>query len=499
MTIFNNIFPLGLGTNRLPVLGANDEEGLERSTELVVHALEAGVNFVDVTHTYSRGMAMEVLRRAFLRSTKRPGVTIKTRLDLDKTADDVLRRAEHCLKSMGLTRAKYFYVWSLFSIDEFNKIMTPGGLYEGARRLKDEGIVEHICCSTHAKPEDIIKILESGAFEAATISYNIISALRFEKVLQTAWEHNIGLAAMNPLGGGVIPRNADYFSFACNEEEKNTNQAALRFIQSRREVQIILSGVSSEAELNANLEAVRCRTSETDSDRVSRVSEKIRKLDSFCTGCRYCDGCPKGIPTSDIMQARNNLLFHADDTTYQAKTQETLENIHVLTRLECDFSVLFDTPENPCIRCGKCEKVCTQRLPIMDAVADTYRRAKSSRFSLSARRERLDALLNNNGYQRVAFYPGGVYTQSVIKVYRELFGNPSFIIDIFDSNPSVWGTIDGGISVHNPAEIPVIKPDCIVVTSYKYKEEIYNSIRHFEDDGIRIVKLHTDLDVPWLL
>ncbi|MBR1494050.1 MAG: aldo/keto reductase [Acidaminococcaceae bacterium] len=498
MTVFDGIYPLGLGTNRFPVRGADDEAGIEEAVELVVSALDAGVNFVDVTHTYSRGMAMEVLRRAFLRTEKRPGLTLKTRLDIDKTADSVLRRAEQCLKSMGVTKAKYFYVWSLFSLDEFHKIMAPGGLYEGARRLKDEGIVEHICCSTHARPEDMVKLIQSGAFEALTISYSLTNATRLDEVLKAAAEYRVGLAAMNPLGGGIIPRNADFFSFARNTEDRSSAEAALRFVLARPEIQLVLSGVSSRTELEENIRSVEERSSEPDADRVQRVVASIRKLDHFCTGCRYCGGCPVGIPVSDIMQCRNNLLFKADDTTYQAKTPETLENIHLLSKLECDFSVLFETPVNPCIHCGKCEKACTQRLNIVEAIADTYRRAGESGFSVAARKERLDQILNHKRYRKVGFYPGGIYTQTVLKAYRDFFGDPPFQLVLFDGNPAVWGTMDDGIPICAPSDILEELPDCIVITSYKFKEEIFDSISHFEDHGIHIVKLHGDQDIPWL-
>ena len=493
MTIFDGVFPLGLGTNRFPIQGAEDEAGIEASAQLVADALEAGVNFID-----SRGMAMEALRRAFCRTTKRPGVTLKTRLDIDRTSDDVLRRAEQCLKMMGIDKAAYFYVWSLFSIDEFRKIMEPGGLYDGARRLKDEGIVEHICCSTHAPPDDMLQLIRSGAFEALTISYSLVNALRLEKVLEEAAACHVGLAAMNPLGGGIIPKNESYFAFARGEDDRTTAEAAMRFVLARPEIQVVLSGVSSSAQLEQNLRSVQEPSREADAKRIERVSASIRSLRGFCTGCRYCAGCPAGIPVSEIMQSRNNLLFRADDTTYQAKSAETLEDIHFLSKLECDFSVLFDTPDNPCTRCGRCEAVCTQRLSIMGAVSDAYRRAERSHFSVSARKERLDKLLNGHGYRSVGIYPGGIYSQAVLKAYRSCFGEIPFQVTVFDSNPSVWNTVDGGFPVHSPSDIEKIRPDCILVTSYKYKEEIYAAISHYEEDGIHIEKLHEDRDVPWL-
>lgn len=498
MTIFDNVFPLGLGTGRLPIQNSNDEEGIERSVKLVLHALDAGVNFIDTAHTYARGMSLEVLRRTFQRTSKRPGVTIKVRLDLDKTFDGVMRRTEQCLKSMGLSKTKYLYIWSLFSLDEFYQTMAPGGLYEAAQRLKDEGMVEHICCSLHAPPNEAVKIIESNAFEAATISYSLLNALSMECVLQAANEHHVGLAAMNPLGGGIIPTNDQFFSFAQINQEESAVQAAMRFVQARSEIQVMLSGVTSQSELDFNLKTLQDSTYEERTKRISYVSKKIQQLENFCTGCNYCAGCPENIPISSIMQSRNTLLFNQKDNRYTNKTIETQENIQIMGKLERDYSILFESTQNPCIRCGRCEKVCTQHLNIMDAVLNTYQRAAHSSFSLNARKMRLDILLNRPKYKKVGFYPGGMCTQWMLRFYRQFFKQPDFDMVIFDSNPAVWGTMDGGIPVYSPKEILKIKPECIIVTSFNYRDEIYSAIKKYKSNGISIECLYNDNDVPWL-
>ena len=161
MTIFDHVFPLGLGTNRFPVKEPSDEEGLELSAQIVADAVKAGVNFIDVAHTYSRGTALEVLRRAFRQTGEFEGITIKTRLNLDKTADDVRRRAEGNLEAMGLSKATYFYCWSVMSYGEFESLFQKNGIYKGALQLRDEGIVDHLCFSVHAPADDVIKMLRS--------------------------------------------------------------------------------------------------------------------------------------------------------------------------------------------------------------------------------------------------------------------------------------------------------------------------------------------------
>jgi hypothetical protein len=52
--------------------------------------------------------------------------------------------------------------------------------------------------------------------------------------------------------------------------------------------------------------------------------------------------------------------------------------------------------------------------------------------------------------------------------------------------------------VHSPAEIDELRPDTIIICTYKYDANIYESLRHYNDDGITIVKLHRDSDIPWV-
>ena len=73
--------------------------------------------------------------------------------------------------------------------------------------MKEEGLIDHICCSLHAIPEDIQKIIKTKAFEGITISYSMLSAANMLPVLDAAYENDIGVAVMNPLGGGVIAQN----------------------------------------------------------------------------------------------------------------------------------------------------------------------------------------------------------------------------------------------------------------------------------------------------
>lgn len=497
MGVYEKHFPIGLGTSRFHISGPEDTKGIDQSIKIVMHALDCGVNYIDTSYTYSAGMAQTVLREA-LKSAENPvGVTVKVMHDMDKTADAARRRVELQLNAMGIERAKYFTCWFIPSISQFDSIMQKGGVYDGALKLKDEGIVDHICFSTHAQPNDIIKILKSGAFEGMTLSYNLTNAAIMQPVLNTAREYNVDVAVMNPLGGGVIAQNPDFFRFACNDENEGVIQASLRFVKAHPAVKIILSGVTSEHQVDENISTLTVRGNESAPERLNRVIKRVGSLECFCTGCDYCAGCPADIPISEIMRKRNTLLFNSKQT-YNRTEPGLIENINLFYSHISANEWFPKSPQNPCIDCKQCEAKCTQGLKIVDAISDTYKRAGETGFSLSARKERLLELLVDKGYKHVGLYPNGGFANSIIELYNRFFGSPPFEWIQFNSDPKMWGQSMGGLKIHAPEDISKIRPDIIVISTYKHDKAIYERIKQYEDIGIKIVKLHRENDVPWI-
>lgn len=499
MSVFSKHFPLGLGTGRFSISGPDDKEGIEKSVELVCKALDAGIDYVDVGYTYSAGMSPVVLKEAFHRTTKPFSVTAKVMYGKDSTAYDAQKRVELYLKAMDLNKAQYFTSWTIWNYEIFENIMKKGGIYEGALKMKEEGIVDHICASLHAPPEDIIKIIKTKAFEGITISYSMLNAPNMVKVLDAAYENDIGVAIMNPLGGGIIAQNKDYFSFACGDtDNNNTIHAALRFAKAHPAVNIVLGGVKNIEELEDSISVLSTQDEEGSDKRFKRVIEEVKGLSGFCTGCKYCEGCPKGIPTAAIMQARNNLLFEPAATYNRTEPDELLYNIQVFRTLLHDNDWLPETTENPCVKCGRCEKQCTQKLGIIEAVKDIYERAEKTYFSKEAHKERLKELLYKKGYKKVGLYPNGGFSELIIDLYKEFFGEPEFEWVLFNSDPKMWGFVVDGRIVHGPHETPDIMPDAIIVSTYRFDSEILESLHKYEEEyGIKLEKLHRPEEMPW--
>ncbi len=497
MTIYDHVFPLGLGTNRFPLSSLATEQEIEQSAEIVLQALNMGVNYIDTAMPYSNGHSSEVLRRALQRTSRPYRITTKLSSRL-KTADAAQKSVESHLAALGIDHASDLMIWSIFSYAEFQEIMRPGGIYEGALQLKAQGIVDHLTFSVHASPNDMMQILKEHVFEGMMLSMSVLNATSMKPVLDYAAKEEIGVAVMNPLGGGFIPQKKEQFSFLCNDQEHSIIQAALRFVKSCPAVKIVVAGPASLQELTEDVEAFSSACSESAAQRQKRVFANLFELEEFCTGCRYCEPCPQGIPIPTLMQSRNALLFEPP-AAYRCTDPDTLKNIQVFKRLNFEYSYLPETSENPCIRCGACEGRCTQKLKITEHLADIYKRMQRSSYSLEARRNRLDRLLHAKRYQKVAIWPGGTaYATFVVKSYRDFFGEPPFELVYFNSSPALYGQVIDGCQIYSPDDLAMVKPDCVLVISYTYQKEIAQALEKYDGFTFDILKLHTEHDVPWL-
>lgn len=74
-----------------------------------------------------------------------------------------------------------------------------------------------------------------------------------------------------------------------------------------------------------------------------------------CTACKYCtERCPKNIPIPDLFACFN------EKNTFQ----------NWLASYYYDVHTQFAGKASDCIKCGLCEEICPQHLPIRDLLSD---------------------------------------------------------------------------------------------------------------------------------
>lgn len=499
MSIFKSCFPLGLDMERLPIKGPQDMTGFEHSVGIVERALNRGINYVDIAHTYSAGQAATVLREAMRRSRRSASISAKVMYGFDRTADEAVRRIEGYLNLIGVDRLTYFTCWAIDSYAMFERIMQKGGIYEGALRLRERGVVEHICAHFNAPPAEILKMLEQDAFEGITVSYSVTNLISMRPVLEKAMEKDVGVIAMDPLDGGALRNDPGTFSFVCGAADHgDTVRAGLLLAKAHPAVDVVLGEMSDTKEVDEFAGLFTTPDPERPAVRTERAVSGLAAWKGFCTGCGACEGCPENLPLSEIMRARNTFLTEPAPTHNRMSPKELLWNLHLFQKLYQDAAWLPVTAKNSCTRCGRCEDACPKKLDIIAAVEDTYCRANACAFSQEARKERLAELLNENPHRRIGLYPSGAIADLVMRLYRESFGDPEFEWLLFNGDSKQWGKTSKSLVIHGPEEISALEPDLLLVVSYNYMDAIMEDLRPYEVQGIRIAALHRGADMPWV-
>lgn len=325
---------------------------LEKSAEVVRKANELGVNYFDTAPFYCDDNSEFIMGEAF---KKMPGQFYVSTKSSRKKGDELRKELETSLNRLGLQKIDFFHIWCILTLKDFRSRMVKGGAYEAAMKAKDEGLIEHLVFSTHCNGDEIETILKEAAFEGMTIGYNILNFPFRQKGLKAAYDRGLGVATMNPLGGGIIPQKPEYFDFIRNRDDRSVVEAALRFNGSHKEISTVLAGMGTIEEVLENVKAGD-GIKELNSEDLNNIGKKINEsMDKLCTGCRYCEGCPKDIPISKFLMAYNDSIL---GTPRDA-----------VNRMKWHWGVPLEKAAE-CTACGLCERKCTQHLPIIQRLKE---------------------------------------------------------------------------------------------------------------------------------
>ena len=347
----------GFGCMRLPMNG--DQVDIAETIRMVDEFLAQGFNYFDTAHGYIGGKSELALKECLTSRYPREAYSLTDKLtdSYFKTEADIRPFFESQLEACGVDYFD-FYLMHAQNADNFKKFKACRA-YETAFALKAEGKIRHVGLSFHDRAEVLDQILtEYPQVEVVQIQFNYLDyddiAVQSRKCYEVCRKHGKPVLVMEPVKGGSLVNLPEEAKKVLDDLHGGSPASyAIRFAAGFPGMMMVLSGMSNMEQMKDNLSYMRDfkPLNETELAAVNKVQEIFHKMNMIpCTACRYCvEGCPKQISIPDLFAIMNIKQLHHDwnaDYYY--------EEVHTAPGRRA----------SDCLKCGKCEKICPQHLPI---------------------------------------------------------------------------------------------------------------------------------------
>lgn len=354
-----NISALGFGCMRLPELEIDGKWTVdyEKSTEMLLHAYELGVNYFDSGYFYCHENSEIAVGKALKSVRDKVYITTKCPMERVIVAGDYRMMLEKSLKKLDTDYVDFYHFWGI-NKSVFDEKVIGLGLIDEALKLKAEGKIRHISFSFHDEPNNIKYMIDKAPeLETMLVQYNLLDRSN-EEMIKYATEKGVGVVAMGPVGGGRLAAPTELYKKLTGKESISTYELAFRFVLGNSDICCALSGMENidMVDKNAAVASIKTPMSESDWTELTTAIENVQKFSElYCTGCAYCQPCPQGINIPKVFQAY------------------TYHNVYGLSDLaKKTFTDYRDNKEkkgalsDKCVDCGFCERKCPQKLKVRE-------------------------------------------------------------------------------------------------------------------------------------
>lgn len=352
---------LGFGMMRLPTVADGDKQivDFDETKRIVRTAIDAGVSYIDTAYQYMDGESEPITGRVLkdgyrekvCLTTKLPPWRVRETADMDTLLDEQIAKLD--------VDHLDFYLIHAMNKDVLEK-MRSLKYREFFDRAKKDGRIRYAGFSFHDDEFVFRDALDDYDWDMAQIQFNYMDEQNQATVrgVRYAGEKGVPLVIMEPLRGGVLA-NPPVEMRKIMEADPSGYSAvewAFRYIADYPEIAVVLSGMSNMEQVLDNVrifsDAKANSLTKAQKDTIQGFRREYAQLMRIpCTGCKYCQPCPKGIPIPDIFDAFNSAKIFKDDGNF-------LYPYNGLNYRKLDAT--------QCVRCRKCEKACPQKIQITE-------------------------------------------------------------------------------------------------------------------------------------
>ncbi len=171
-----------------PVSGLITGPDADAQHAVIAAAINSGINWFDTAPGYGQGQSESNLGRVLseLRPTEPIHIATKVRLPLDSsepTGDIVRRSVEESLQRLRVSKVTLLQLHNGITTRRGDEpasitpadILQRGGVADAFRRLRDEGLIDHVGLTGTGHPEAMREVIRSGEFDTVQTPYNLLN------------------------------------------------------------------------------------------------------------------------------------------------------------------------------------------------------------------------------------------------------------------------------------------------------------------------------------
>ena len=374
----NRLSALGYGCMRFTKhAGVIDQEKANREMAL---ALGMGVNYFDTAYIYPGSeaalghfiQAYHCRDRLYI-ATKLPHYRVQSIEAAERFFTEELSRLQ--------TDHVDYYLMHMLNDEKSWRRLCALGICEWIAAKKASGQIRQIGFSFHGGTAQFKDLVDAYDWDFCQIQFNYMDEHSQAGIEGLRYAHEKGLPViiMEPLRGGKLAgglSQAAAAAFEGAQPRRSPADWALRWIWNHEEVTVVLSGMNDTAQVEENCriasDSLPGALTGQDMALYARVLGILRKSTKVgCTGCGYCQPCPKGVDIPTCFALYNG--------SYVDGYVNSLREYMLCTTLR-----KIRTNAGLCVKCGKCEQHCPQHIPIRQELDNVRRRMENPLYKIAA-------------------------------------------------------------------------------------------------------------------
>jgi len=234
-----------------------DPEKVERKNQenleaTIRYALENGINHIETARGYG---SSEMQLGWVLPKIERDRLLVQTKVNVKQTGAEFLEHFNVSMNHLQLEHVDFFSIHGINTPELMETALRKGGCLDAVRQLQKEGRVRFCGFSTHAGPEVVVPLCETGEFDYVNLHWYFIYHPIHWPMVEAAAKQDMGVLIISPNDkGGVLYHPTKKMAKLC--DPLSPMQWNDLYCLSRPEVHTLSTGAAKPSDFDEHIAAV---------------------------------------------------------------------------------------------------------------------------------------------------------------------------------------------------------------------------------------------------